>query len=379
MDNKMITKTPNRAKTTKIMLVLALSLVLCIMMAMFVGCTPNQTEDPDQGLEFVIPAGEPDPTFGLNGETPTDLKYFKYEEIDENGEKAIAITGTFTQATELKKIVIPAVIDGKKVTRLYDSALATLYSLEEVVVSGYVVDVRPYVFRDCWSLKTVKFPANLLRLSEGAFQGCKAIEDLSFIVPSIKVLGARVFEGCTNLKSANIPDTVTSIGEYAFLDCKSLAEVKFPAGMTAIPNRMFQGCTSLEKTIGNDTFVMPATIKTIGDYAFAGAKFKPIVLPEGLETIGKSAFAGCPRIREVAIPDTVKTIGDGAFSNCQLLKEVKMPLSDKTTLGANIFEGSKKIEKITVKAGSKAETYCNDWATKSTTLSNYSAITIVTQ
>ena len=149
--------------------------------------------------------------------------------------------------------------------------------------------------------------------------------------------------------------------------------------MTAIPNRMFQGCTSLEKTIGNDTFVMPATIKTIGDYAFAGAKFKPIVLPEGLETIGKSAFAGCPRIREVAIPDTVKTIGDGAFSNCQLLKEVKMPLSDKTTLGANIFEGSKKIEKITVKAGSKAETYCNDWATKSTTLSNYSAITIVTQ
>ena len=378
MDNKMITKTPNHAKTTKVMLVLALSLVLCIMMAMLVGCTPNQ-EDPDQGLDFVIPAGEPDPTFGLNGETPTDLKYFKYEEIDEDGEKAIAITGTFTQATELKKIVIPAVIDGKKVTRLYDSALATLYSLEEVVVSGYVVDVRPYVFRDCWSLKTVKFPANLLRLSEGAFQGCKSIEDLSFLVPSIKVLGARVFEGCNNLKSANIPDTVTSIGEYAFLDCKALAEIKFPANMTSIPNRMFQGCTSLEKTIGNDGFVLPSTIKSIGDYAFAGAKFKPVVLPEGLETIGKSAFAGCPRIREVAIPDTVKSIGDGAFSTCALLKEVKMPLTDKVTLGAKIFENSKKVEKITVKAGSKVETYCRDWAATATTLSNYAAITIVNQ
>ncbi len=377
MDNKkMITKTPNHAKTTKIMLVLALSLVLCIMMAMLVGCTPTQTEDPDDGLEFIVPEGEPDPDFGLNGETPTELKYFKYQELDDG---TIAITGTFTQATELKKIVIPAVIDGKKVSRLYDSALATLYDLEEVVVSGYVVDVRPYAFRDCWSLKTVKFPANLLRLSEGAFQGCKAIEDLSFIVPSIRVLGHRVFEGCTSLKTANLPDTITSIGEYAFLDCKSLAEVKFPAGITAIPNRMFQGCTSLEKTIGDDTFVMPSTVKTIGDYAFAGAKFKPLILPEGLESIGKSAFAGCPRIREVAVPDTVTYIGDNAFSNCQLLKEVKMPLADKTTIGANIFENSKKIEKITVKAGSKAETYCKDWATKSATLSNYAAITIVTQ
>ena len=63
MDNKkMITKTPNHAKTTKIMLMLALSLVICVMMAMLVGCTPTETtEDPDQGLEFIVPEGPADP------------------------------------------------------------------------------------------------------------------------------------------------------------------------------------------------------------------------------------------------------------------------------------------------------------------------------
>jgi hypothetical protein len=343
---------------------------------MLVGCAPNNTEDPDQGLNFVVPEGPADPGFGLNGETPTDLKYFKYEEIEDG---TIAITGTFTQVSELKKIVIPAVIDGKKVSRLYDSALATLYNVEEVIVSGYVVDIRPYAFRDCWKLKTVKLPDHVLRLSEGAFQGCKALEDISFIVPSIKVLGDRCFEGCESLKTANIPDTITSIGKYAFLNCRLLSEVKFPAGITAIPDRMFQGCIALEKTIGDDTFVFPSTIKTIGEYAFAGAKFKPLVLNEGLEVIGNSAFSGCPRIREITIPNSVKTIKDNAFENCNLVKDVKMPMTDKMTLGKNIFENSKKIATITVKAGSDAETYCKEWAEKVKTLNNYAEITVVAQ
>lgn len=379
MDNKkMITKTPNRAKTTKIMLVLALSLVLCVMMAMLVGCSnpANTTEDPDQGLEFIVPAGEPDPDFGLNGETPTALEYFKYEEIEDG---TIAITGTFTQISELKKVVIPAVIDGKKVSRLYDSALATLYNMEEVVVSGYVVDIRPYAFRDCWKLKTVKLSANVLRLSEGAFQGCKSLKDLSFLVPSIKVFGARCFEGCESLETANIPDTVTTIGEYTFLNCRVLSAVKFPAGIKAIPNRMFQGCIALEKTIGDETFVFPSTIKTIGEYAFAGAKFKPLVLNEGLEVIGKNAFSGCPRVREIVIPNSVKTIGDNAFENCTLIKDVTMPMVDTMTIGKNIFENDRKIVNIKVKAGSTAETYCREWAEKVKTLNNYSEITVVTQ
>ena len=291
----------------------------------------------------------------------------------------MAITGTFTQISELKKIVIPAVIDGKKVSRLYDSALATLYNVEEVIVSGYVVDIRPYVFRDCWKLKTVKLPENVLRLSEGAFQGCRSLEDLSFIVPSVKVVGARAFEGCESLKTAIIPDTITNIGAYAFLNCKVLSEVKFPAGMTAIPDRMFQGCIALEKTVGDETFVLPSTIKSIGEYAFAGAKFKPVVLNEGLEVIGKNAFSGCPRLREITIPNTVTTIGDNAFESCSLVKEVKMPMTDKMTIGKNIFENCKKITTITVKAGSTAETYCKEWSDKSKTLSNYAEITIVTQ
>ena len=56
-----------------------------------------------------------------------------------------------------------------------------------------------------------------------------------------------------------------------------------------------------------------------------------------------------------------------------------MPMTDKMTIGKNIFENCKKITTITVKAGSTAETYCKEWSDKSKTLSNYAEITIVTQ
>lgn len=444
-------KHPLTSKKSKVWLVAVLAFVLCTLIATLAGCAPDEPQDPDDGLEFIVPEGPADETFGLNGETPTDISYFKYEEIDDG---TIAITGTYTQATELTKIVIPAVIDGKKVSRLYDSALATLYSLEEVVVSGYVVDIRPYAFRDCWSLKTIKLPGNLLRLSEGAFQGCKSIKDLSFIVPSVKVIGDRVFEGCESLSTAKIPDTVTKVGEYTFLNCTSLTEVQFASGMTTIPNRMFQGCSALVKTTGSDTFVIPAKIDTIGEFAFSGCvsltkfsipdtvknlgkcifvgcealsevafpagitaipermfdgcislktttgntefvipetvktigesafnecNFRDVVLNNGLETIGKNAFANCQRARNISIPDTVKSVGELAFSGCTMLKEIKMPIVDKMTIGKNIFDGCKKLEKITVKSGSDAESYANDWAGKAAELDKYAAITVITQ
>ena len=369
-------KHPLTSKKSKAMLMVVLAFVLCALMVVLAGCNePAVTTEPEP--EFKVPEGPADPTYGLNGEIPTDISYFKYAEYEDG---TIIITGTYVQLDDLKKVVIPAVIDGKKVTRVGESAFATRYNLEEIVFSGYIVDVQQYAFRDCKTLKTIKLSDCVLRLHEGAFQGCTALTDLSFIKPSVTILGERIFEGCKNLTRVEIPDTVKTIGGYTFLNCVNMTSVKLPAGITEIPNRMFQGCTNLKFTADSETeFILPETVTSIGDFAFMGCNFRTIQMSEGVKTIGQGAFANNNRLKTIVVPNTVTSIGDTAFSNCKLLSEVTMPIADDVKLGKDLFVDSKKIATINVKAGSGIATYCSEWAETVKSKTGYTAITVNAQ
>ena len=324
-----------------------------------------------------VPAGPADAGFGLNGETPTDVSVFKYKELKDG---TVSITGTYAQASDLTKIVVPAVIDGKKVSVLGESALATLAKLEEVVLSGYIVQIDPYAFRDCTALKTIKMTETTTVIGEGVFQNCSALTNTDFLHNKVTSLGSRVFEGCSAMTSAVLPDSIKSIGSFAFLNCKVLAEVKFPAGLTAIPERMFQSCLKLNNTVGDEGIVIPSTVKTIGNFAFFECKqTTSIKLPEGLEKIGKNAFDNCQRVAEFVIPNTVTSIGDNAFNSCTRLKAVTLPAVAEVKVGTKIFDNSKNILTINVKAGSNLETYCREWLAAITGVRGYKQFEINAQ
>ena len=353
-----------------------ISLILVALMAClaFASCTPAATtadpgttaepETPDTpdvpNVDTTVPGGEADPTFGLNGETPSATDLFKYKELKDG---TVSITGVYAAAADLTKIVVPAVIDGKKVSTLGESALATLYSLTEVVVSGYVVKIEAYAFRDCTALKTVKLSDALATLGEGVFSGCKALENTSFLPASLKVVGARAFENCEGLLAASLPDAVTTIGERTFQGCSKMAEFKFPANITKIPDRMFQSCSKFEFTTGcgdDLTIIIPEGVKSIGAFAFYECQqFDTIVLPSTLTKIGKQAFDSCRRMASITIPEATTSIGDNAFNTCAKLKTVTF--STNVKLGKDLFLGTKKIEVINVKAGTEAEAFANEW------------------
>ena len=357
----------------------------CLALA---SCTPAATTEPTGTTDpagttagansgVTVPDGPADAGFGLNGETPTDIANFKYKELADG---TVSITGTYAQAAELKKIVVPAVVNGKKVSTIGESAFATLGELEEVVVSGYVVKIDPYAFRDCTSLKTVKLSDNLVIVSEGAFQGCSALTNTDFLPATVTTIGARAFESCSGLTKATIPDSVKSIGGYTFVNCKKLVEVKLPAGLTAIPERMFQYCIELINTTGDEGIVIPSTVTTIGNFAFHECKKTPsITIPEGVTKIGKNAFDTCQRISEITIPNSVTSIGDRALNSCTRLNTVKLPIAAEVKVGEALFENSKKINSITLKAGSNLETYCNEWLTKVADMRGYTEFTITAQ
>lgn len=76
--------------------------------------------------------------------------------------------------------------------------------------------------------------------------------------------------------------------------------------------------------------VVPATVETIGNMAFARKKhLKKVTLPKGLKTIAREAFADCDALEEIVLPASVETVEPYAFSDCDKLKRV-------------VFEGAPK-------------------------------------
>ena len=96
---------------------------------------------------------------------------------------------------------------------------------------------------------------------------------------------------------AIIPEGTTAIGNRAFDDCTSLESVTIPESVTEIGGRTFQGCTSLES----------------------------IVIPKGVTMIGGSAFGGCISLTTVTLPAGVKKIEDDVFYECSALSTISVP------------------------------------------------------
>ena len=105
--------------------------------------------------------------------------------------------------------------------------------------------------------------------------------------------------------------------------------------------------------------VLPSTLTTIDDYAFAFyLKVKDVQIPYGVTTIGNNAFSDCYKIENVVLPGTVKKIGNYAFSVCDSLKSITIPAS-VTEIGEKIAKAY-TIVAIYGYTGSTAESYAKE-------------------
>ena len=118
-----------------------------------------------------------------------------------------------------------------------------------------------------------------------------------------------------NVKEIVLPETVESIEDYAFAYLKYLEKVNIPEGLVKLG--AYRG------KYNGDKVVLPKSLKEIGERAFMSSDIKEIELPDGLEKIGREAFRAS-ELEKIYIPDSVKEIGDMAFSTDHL-KEVRLP------------------------------------------------------
>lgn len=273
-------------------------------------------------------------------------------------------------------VVIPTVVDGKRVTTIGAQAFFDCDTVTSVEIPKTITKIEWDAFYDCENLENVTMTDKVKTIEGGAFQNCISLTDIT--LPSkLTAIYGFVFAGCESLKEITIPSSVTSIDECAFMDCTGLERVNLPEGLLVVGDNAFFRCESLTD------INLPKSLTSIGNFAFERcSSLTSIAIPENVDTIGNGAFYGCnnlvdfsvdennsyfsyedgvffnkekttlisvmvPKKGDYVIPDTVKTINIMAFDACDELISVTIPASviDVPML---LFRNCINLEKIFV-------------------------------
>lgn len=178
------------------------------------------------------------------------------------------------------------------------------------------------------------------------------------------VVGKAMLASCEKLKRIVLPLQTTKIEADAFRNCSSLHTIEVPTLVESIETSA--GCTALTEInvqAGNShycskdgvllsgdgkdilwfpmgkggEYTLPATVTTVGDYAFRNCRIETFHFSDGLTSIGKYAFYNS-RVKEVSLPSTVKQIPTGLFQKCAYLTTVHLGKNTEM-LGDYVFDG----------------------------------------
>lgn len=154
------------------------------------------------------------------------------------------------------------------------------------------------------------------------FVSCDEVEPVETTSPSNKQFNVEdsILTTCIGQADENgvyvVPDTVKMIGEGAFTGDETLKEVYIGSHVKSIGSGAFQGCTSLRKV------VMEEGVSDIGSHAFyACTSLSEITLSKAVTEILPYTFYGCTSLETLDL-STVREIGDYAMWYCESLEDV---------------------------------------------------------
>lgn len=135
---------------------------------------------------------------------------------------------------------------------------------------------------------------NEMKLGNQAFSGNTAMKSV-VIEQAPTELGTSVFSGCTSLESVSLPNTMTELGKKMFANCPALTSIKFPSSLEKIGEGCFNNAIAKKDGLKGE-LVIPATVTSIGDVAFAWNDIQRLTIEGTPIFAANSAFAGCSNV-----------------------------------------------------------------------------------
>lgn len=154
-----------------------------------------------------------------------------------------------------------------------------------------------------------------------------------------------------------IPASVKIIGDYAFYKCGNLNVIKFAEGSqtSVIGAYAFAYNDNLQKGDTTDNapcFTLPASVTSIGTYSFAYCKNIVIDISQTqLQVIPDYAFYESDNLQGLETPVTLKKVGAYAFYGCNCLKEVKFLGKTLEEIGTGAFKTCNNLYIVDIPEG----------------------------
>lgn len=184
----------------------------------------------------------------------------------------------------------------------------------------------------------VEVPTSVTSLGKEAFAGCDKLVSV-WLPDGVTELPAKVFNDCTSLRDIEM-GAIDKMGESAFNNCHSLQSFTLVGALSVVPKCAFENCKNLQRV------ELPQSVTTIGEKAFHECNaLADLVLSERLTTLGKQAFDRCYALESVDLPDGVTAIDEKVFFECKGLRSVKLG-NRVQSIGKEAFRRCKALTDI---------------------------------
>ena len=266
-------------------------------------------------------------------------------------------------------------------------------SLKSVTTNGGAILYG--AFYNCSGLTSIKIGQNVTSIGDFAFFGCTEITNLNVAegnaaycsknnclieianktlifgcsnstIPadgSVTSIGDSAFGSATLTGSLIIPDGIIDIGKTAF-PCSKLTSITIPASVRTIGAYAFANSSGLEtvfynaanaRVFSNKTFstgaaptiIIGNSVIAIPDTLFYSLNIKNITFGNNVTNIGAQAFSNCKELTAIVIPNCVTSIGNEAFSNCTKLTQITIG-NGVTNIGNRAFQSCTSLTSITI-------------------------------
>ena len=218
-------------------------------------------------------------------------------------------------------------------------------SLSAVTLSSNVVEIGLGAFAGCRQLEKVS--VNGLRaVSSHAFADCPTLSSLT--MTAVDSIGPSAFAGCVALTAISGEDCLRHIAAKAFAGCRSLTSFRFGPRLLDISDGAFAGSGLTEIDLSASPM-----LTSVSAWAFSQCQsLRSVMLPPCLGEVPEALFLGDSDVTLLSLPASLKTIGDYALSGASALETVELPaeLCNIGSLAMNRMTGLTKIDAASLKS-----------------------------
>ncbi len=292
-------------------------------------------------LLFVVSSFAEETTNATASETVDAV--FQWEVIDETSKKVRIISVNKDVTGEL---VVPAEIDGYKVTSIDKNAFSDCKEITSVIFNAQVNRMNTGMFENCISMETFMFNSDVVHIDSRVFYGCESLKEIIF-PDSLRSIGIWSFAYCTSLENVVINEGFQDINTWAFFNCTALKSLIIPSSVNEIAKEFCLNCTSLETVTvdENNTYYINDEVGAVYKADYTSLIFYPFLstvdtykIHENVTSITSSDFEYAKNLKSLVIPDSVVSIATYAFKDSSL--ETLVIGKGLSKMNSRVFDGS---------------------------------------